>query len=40
MNAANAYAAQHDGRATEALVLQHAELVKRIAYHLAGRLPS
>jgi len=24
----------------DALVLQHAELVKRIAYHLAGRLPS
>ena len=26
-------------RETEAMVLQHAELVKRIAYHLAGRLP-
>ncbi len=40
MNAATAYATQRDGRATEALVLQHAELVKRIAYHLAGRLPA
>lgn len=40
MNAVTAYAVQHDGRATEALVLQHAALVKRIAYHLAGRLPS
>ncbi len=25
---------------TEALVIKHAELVKRIAYHLAGRLPA
>ena len=25
---------------TDALVLRHAELVKRIAYHLAGRLPA
>lgn len=35
-----AYKAAHRGPAeTEALVLRHAELVKRIAYHLAGRLP-
>lgn len=36
----HAYKAAHRGPAeTEALVLRHAELVKRIAYHLAGRLP-
>ena len=39
MNAVGAYiAARFDGD-TDALVTQHAELVKRIAYHLAGRLP-
>lgn len=39
MSAAGAYVAQQDARAREALILRHAELVKRIAYHLAGRLP-
>ena len=29
MNAATAYATQRDGRATEALVLQHAELDRK-----------
>jgi RNA polymerase sigma factor for flagellar operon FliA len=40
VNAAGAYSAVR-GRPTEgdALVTRHAELVKRIAYHLAGRLP-
>ena len=42
MNAASAYGAPRPpweaGSATE-LVTRHAELVKRIAYHLAGRLP-
>jgi RNA polymerase sigma factor for flagellar operon FliA len=39
VNAVGAYmAARFDGD-TDALVTQHAELVKRIAYHLAGRLP-
>jgi len=28
------------GREADALVMRHAELVKRIAYHLAGRLPA
>ncbi|MGA7539530.1 MAG: RNA polymerase sigma factor FliA [Steroidobacteraceae bacterium] len=39
MNAANAY---HGGRAADEareLVSRHAELVKRIAYHMVGRLP-
>jgi len=35
-----AYAARRSNRETEALVMRHAELVKRIAYHLAGRLPA
>lgn len=35
----NAYEASHAGRDADALVTRHAELVKRIAYHLAGRLP-
>ncbi len=40
MNAANAYASQARPRSdADALVTRHAELVKRIAYHLAGRLP-
>lgn len=40
MNAVEAYeSAGAARRETEAMVLQHAELVKRIAYHLAGRLP-
>jgi len=34
-----AYAAARSADATDALVTRHAELVKRIAYHLAGRLP-
>jgi RNA polymerase sigma factor for flagellar operon FliA len=32
--------AESAGVDTDALVLKHAELVKRIAYHLAGRLPA
>ena len=41
MNAAGAYSAVRGKAATasDALVTRHAELVKRIAYHLAGRLP-
>ncbi len=39
MNAINAYAAAAARGDADALVLRHAELVKRIAYHLAGRLP-
>ncbi len=39
MNAAGAYAATRSDGTTDALVTRHAELVKRIAYHLAGRLP-
>jgi RNA polymerase sigma factor FliA len=40
MNALAAYGSSGAVRAEqEALVLRHAELVKRIAYHLAGRLP-
>ena len=35
-----AYGSAATGAPTEALVLRHAELVKRIAYHLAGRLPA
>jgi len=34
-----AYTAQSKARETDALVMRHAELVKRIAYHLVGRLP-
>jgi RNA polymerase sigma factor FliA len=34
-----AYASRRAPRDADALVMQHAELVKRIAYHLAGRLP-
>jgi RNA polymerase sigma factor for flagellar operon FliA len=35
-----AYSSTASGRhAADALVVRHAELVKRIAYHLAGRLP-
>ena len=40
MNAATAYSANIPGSSAEGLVLRHAELVKRIAYHLAGRLPA
>src|SRR5580693_4307679 len=39
MNAASAYSAGRAAGDADRLVLQHAELVKRIAYHLAGRLP-
>jgi RNA polymerase sigma factor FliA len=40
MNAVNAYSAGKRTRSeADALVTRHAELVKRIAYHLAGRLP-
>jgi RNA polymerase sigma factor FliA len=38
VNTANRYAAK-PGRANDELIVRHAELVKRIAYHLAGRLP-
>ena len=39
MNALGAYSAQRSAAEGDALVTRHAELVKRIAYHLAGRLP-
>jgi RNA polymerase sigma factor for flagellar operon FliA len=39
MNAASAYGAHRATGDADQLVMQHAELVKRIAYHLAGRLP-
>jgi RNA polymerase sigma factor for flagellar operon FliA len=40
MSALDAYASQPGmHREVDALVIRHAELVKRIAYHLAGRLP-
>jgi RNA polymerase sigma factor for flagellar operon FliA len=35
-----AYKARRPASDTDALVMRHAELVKRIAYHLAGRLPA
>src|SRR6267154_6312007 len=35
-----AYEAHLPAQDADALVRRHAELVKRIAYHLAGRLPS
>lgn len=35
-----AYEAHKPAQDSDALVRRHAELVKRIAYHLAGRLPS
>ena len=35
-----AYSARRESRETDAMVMRHAELVKRIAYHLAGRLPA
>jgi len=43
MNVAGAYGGSERRRAAadnDALVTRHAELVKRIAYHLAGRLPA
>jgi len=39
MNATEAYAPKRMMGEADALVARHAELVKRIAYHLAGRLP-
>src|SRR3569833_4053042 len=39
MSGLNAYKAQASAANADALVMRHAELVKRIAYHLAGRLP-
>jgi len=39
MNAASAYSAGRAAGEADRLVLQHAELVEAIAYHLAGRLP-
>ena len=36
----SAYSQRASARDTEQLVMRHAELVKRIAYHLAGRLPA
>ncbi|MCC7464318.1 MAG: RNA polymerase sigma factor FliA [Gammaproteobacteria bacterium] len=39
MTGARAYADAAPRRDLDALVRQHADLVKRIAYHLAGRLP-
>ena len=40
MTGVSAYSQRASARETEALVMRHAELVKRIAYHLAGRLPA
>ncbi len=39
MSAMGAYTACQASEPADALVTRHAELVKRIAYHLAGRLP-
>ncbi|MBB6094232.1 RNA polymerase sigma factor for flagellar operon FliA [Povalibacter uvarum] len=40
MSGVAAYKAGKPSRETDAMVMRHAELVKRIAYHLAGRLPA
>lgn len=40
MTGVGAYGKRASARGTDALVMRHAELVKRIAYHLAGRLPA
>jgi len=40
MSGVNAYEACMPAQDSDAMVRRHAELVKRIAYHLAGRLPS
>ncbi|MES1196440.1 MAG: RNA polymerase sigma factor FliA, partial [Steroidobacter sp.] len=40
MSGVNAYGAYMPAQDSDALVRRHGELVKRIAYHLAGRLPS
>lgn len=39
MNASSAYSVRRTASEADALIMKHAELVKRIAYHLAGRLP-
>jgi RNA polymerase sigma factor for flagellar operon FliA len=39
MSQVAAYSSVSGGASATALVVRHAELVKRIAYHLAGRLP-
>src|SRR5262249_11464012 len=39
MSGVRAYSAQRKAKDGDELILKHAELVKRIAYHLAGRLP-
>ncbi|MGH8325754.1 MAG: RNA polymerase sigma factor FliA [Steroidobacteraceae bacterium] len=39
MSPMGAYSAPRSAGKTDTLVTRHAELVKRIAYHLAGRLP-
>src|SRR5262245_6579036 len=40
MSGVGAYKARRAAGETDAMVMRHAELVKRIAYHLAGRLPA
>jgi RNA polymerase sigma factor for flagellar operon FliA len=40
MSGVGAYKARPSAAQTDAMVMRHAELVKRIAYHLAGRLPA
>ena len=40
MTGVSAYSQRASARDTEQMVMRHAELVKRIAYHLAGRLPA
>ena len=40
MSGVGAYKARPSRTQTDAMVMRHAELVKRIAYHLAGRLPA
>lgn len=40
MTGVGAYKVRRSAGDTDALVTRHAELVKRIAYHLAGRLPA
>ncbi|HEX7116942.1 MAG TPA: sigma-70 family RNA polymerase sigma factor, partial [Steroidobacter sp.] len=40
MTGVAAYKGRLEPGSADALVLRHAELVKRIAYHLAGRLPA
>jgi RNA polymerase sigma factor for flagellar operon FliA len=40
MSGVRAYKTKQSASNTDAMVMKHAELVKRIAYHLAGRLPA